>query len=148
MAQACNNIGKEITSSISEQKSSSLLEEKKSLKRTIPTSSISSSAKKISSSSSYTFNSLFYQQLNKRFSSPIFDYSLLSTMNSSAFSPTIPRTSYLMDSILSSSPFVCNWIESNRFCGKRFTNHYYLLEHLCKEHSSIKSSSSTSIEKF
>jgi len=141
MAQACNNIGKELTSSSSEQKSSLPSEGKKSLKRTISRSSVSPPTKKISGlpSSSFMFNSLVHQNLNKTF-----DYSSLSTMpfNSSAFSPTFPRSSYLMDSILS-SPYVCNWIDSihaDGFCGKRFTNHFHLFEHLCTEHSSIKSS--------
>ena len=84
----------------------------------------------VNPSSSSTFNSLFYQHLNQTYSLP-----------TSAFSPTIPRSSYLMDSILS-SPFVCNWfdsIHSDGFCGKRFTNHYHLIEHFCTEHSAMKS---------
>jgi len=169
MAQACNNIGKEYSlsppssSSIpsKQRKSNSPQERKKCLKRTAPPSCLSPPTKKISvpesSSSSSMFDSLFYHHLNKTYPSSIFDLSLLSTspFNYSTFSPSFSRSSYLMDSILS-SPFVCNWINStisDGFCGKRFTNHIHLLEHLYTEHTSIKSSypsydSSTSIEKL
>jgi hypothetical protein len=170
MAQACNNIGKEFSlsppssssSSIpsKQRKSNSPQERKKCLKRTAPTSCLSPPTKKMSvpeSSSSSMFDSLFYHHLNKTYPSSIFDLSLLSTspFNYSTFSPSFYRSSYLMDSILS-SPFVCNWINStisDGFCGKRFTNHIHLLEHLYTEHTSIKSSypsydSSTSIEKL
>jgi hypothetical protein len=152
MAQACNNIGKELSSSPSsswkQRKSNSPQERKKSLKRPAPTSCSSSPAPPTKKSSipqsSFMFDSLYSHHLNKIYSSPsTFDLSLLSTtpLNYSAFSPIFPRSSYLMDSILS-SPFVCNWMNStisDGFCGKRFTNHIHLLEHLCTEHTSIKS---------
>jgi hypothetical protein len=159
MAEACNNIGREFISSSpppfssipsKERKSNSPPDGKKCLKRSVPTSCLSPTTKKLSvSESSFMFDSLFYQHLNKRFPTPTFDSSLLfpSPFYYSAFSPS----SYLMDSILL-SPFVCNWINSinsNEFCGKRFTNHLHLLEHLWTEHTSIKSSySSTSMEQL
>ncbi|CAF1515517.1 unnamed protein product [Rotaria sordida] len=188
MAQACNNIGKELLITLKQspspppllsktRKSNSPQEIKKSLKRMASTTCLSPSpAKKIffpqlsyypsssSSSSSFIFDSLFYYHLNKIFSSSTFDLSLLSTSSLnyySAFSSIPQRSSYLMDSILSSSssPFICNWIDSsipNRLCGKRFTNNIHLLEHLCTEHTSISSIkslypsyySSTSVEKL
>jgi hypothetical protein len=151
MAQACNNIGKEYSLTIKQtsplpllskqRKSNSPQEGKKSLKR--PASSTSPPAKKFSlpqssyfspTSSSFLFDSLFFQHLNKTFSFPT------SPFNYSTYSPSFQRSSYLMDSILS-SPFVCNWMDStiqDGFCGKRFTNHMNLLEHLCTEHTSFK----------
>ncbi|CAF1019028.1 unnamed protein product [Rotaria sp. Silwood1] len=177
MAQACNNIGKELSISSSPpliyktRKSNSPQEIKKSLKRIAPTTCSSPPAKKScfpqvsyypssSSSSSFMFDSLFYYHLNKTFSLPTFDLSFLSTspLNSSAFSFQPQQSSYLMDSILS-SPFICNWMDTSipdRFCGKRFTNHIHLFEHLCTEHTSISSIkslypsyySSTSVEKL
>ncbi|CAF1215073.1 unnamed protein product [Rotaria sordida] len=182
MAQACNNIGKELLITLKQspspppllsktRKSNSPQEIKKSLKRMASTTySSSSPTKKIFFPqlsyypSSSIFDSLFYYHLNKIFSSSTFDLSLLSTSSLnyySAFSSIPQRSSYLMDSILSSSssPFICNWIDSsipNRLCGKRFTNHIHLLEHLCTEHTSISSIkslypsyySSTSVEKL
>jgi hypothetical protein len=157
MAQACNNIGKEYSSTIKQssplpllskhRKSNSPQEGKKSLKRPASTTFSSPPTKKISlpqssyfppSSSSYLFDSLLFHHLNKTFSFPTFDFST-SPFN---YSPSFQRSSYLMDSILS-SPFVCNWMDStiqDGFCGKRFTNHINLLEHLCTEHTSMKSS--------
>jgi len=141
MAQICNNIGKELSSSSFSPPISSK-QRKKSLKRPATTNSSSPLNKKIFvPESSFMFDSLFNHHLNKRYSlSPTLDLSLLS---SSPFnSSIISRSSYLMDSILS-SPFVCNWIDStisDGFCGKRFNNHIHLLEHVCTEHTSIKSS--------
>jgi hypothetical protein len=131
MAQACNNIGKELSSS-SFSPTISLKQRKKSLKRSAPTNCSSSSTKKsFVPQSSFMFDSLFYHHLNKT-------NSLLST-SSFNYSPSFHRSSYLMDSILSSPPFVCNWINStisDGFCGKRFNNYIHLLEHLCTEHTS------------
>jgi hypothetical protein len=124
MAQACNNIGKELSSS-SFSPTISLKQRKKSLKRSAPTNCSSSSIKKsFVPQSTFMFDSLFYHHLNKT-------NSLLSTSS-------FHRSSYLMDSILS-SPFVCNWINStisDGVCGKRFNNYIHLLEHLCTEHTS------------
>ncbi|CAF3503671.1 unnamed protein product [Adineta steineri] len=165
MAQACNNIGKEFsipikqTSPPSSSSSSSLFiskqrksispqEGKKSLKRLASSTFPISTTKKISHpQSSSTFDSLFLQYLNKII------FSSIVPCNYSTIFPTCQQSSpYLINSILS-LPFVCNWIDSTNqdgFCGKRFTNHINLLEHLCTEHESIKSSyySSTSLEKF
>jgi len=151
MAQACNNIGKELSLTvkqsspilIKQRKSNSPQEGKKSLKR-LGSSSISpiASTKKISVSQSSMFDSLFFHHLNKIFSS---------SYNYSSFLPSFHQSPYFMDSMFS-SPFVCNWMDStiqDGFCGKRFINHIHLLEHLCTEHTSIKSSySSTSIDKL
>jgi hypothetical protein len=149
MAQACNNIGKELSLTvkqsspilIKQRKSNSPQEGKKSLKR-LGSSSISPipSTKKMSVSQSSMFDSLFFHHLNKIFSS---------SYNYSSFVPSFHQSPYFMDSMFS-SPFVCNWMDSNiqdGFCGKRFRNHLHLLEHLWTEHTSIKSSySSTSID--
>ncbi|CAF2976415.1 unnamed protein product [Rotaria sp. Silwood2] len=160
MAQACNNIGKELSITLKQSSSPPLLskirksnspqEVKKSLKRMASTTCSSSPppSKKILlpqiasyPPSSFMFDSLFYYHLNKTFALPTFDLSLLSRspLNYSAFSSQPQQSPYLMDSILS-SPFVCNWMDSSipdKFCGKRFTNNIHLLEHLCTEHTSI-----------
>jgi hypothetical protein len=174
MAQACNNIGKELatsptTATISitskQRKSNSSPEVKKSLKRTAPPSSSPPVvAKKMAVTSAppltnqqsfyfppspFMFDSLLLHHLSKTFtSSPYFSPSSFGHSSTSAFSPSPQRSPYFMDSIL--SPFVCNWMESNLpdgFCGKRFANHMSLLEHLCTAHtplSSMKAPYSTS----
>lgn len=180
MAQACNNIGKELSNSsnipiISKQrKSNSPTEGKKSLKRLAhPISSSPPVPKKVSHSSlptpiptttnpnptsyffppsPFMFDSLLLHHLTKSFPSsplfstaPSFGYSTNSAFSpSSSSSTTTQRSPYFMDSILkpSPSPFVCNWMDSNiadGFCGKRFTNHLSLLEHLCSAHTSLSS---------
>ncbi|CAF3223368.1 unnamed protein product [Rotaria socialis] len=186
MAQACNNIGKELSStlncspSLSSSSSSHLLpsklrksnspqvqEVRKSLKRSAPATFSSQTIKRSVihplshfCQSSIMFDSLFNYHLNKAISLPTFDLSLLSTLPllNSSFSSSCQQSSYFTDSIFL-SPFVCNWIDSNisnGFCGKRFTNHIHLLEHLCTEHTSTSSMkspypscySSTLIEKL
>lgn len=200
MAQACNNIGKElsstpVTTTSKQRKSNSPSEGKKSLKRSAPSaSSISPSpAKKIAIPSATTttgttvsslpstnqqsfyfppspfmLDSLLLHHLSKTFnSSPFFSTTPFGHSSNSAFTPSSvsnttissssQRSPYFMDSILaplnpSPTPaLVCNWMESNSpdgFCGKRFTNHMSLLEHLCTAHttfSSMKPSYPTSI---
>ena len=164
MAEACNNIGKELsltvkqsssfsspTFSFKQRKSNSPQEGKKSLKRTAPTSPPLQPTKKSSlpqisyyPRSPFALDSLFYYHLNKSFSLSTFDFSFLSSLpfNYSVFSPSVHRSPYFMDSILS-FPFICNWTNStisNRLCGKHFSNHIDFLEHLYTEHASIKSS--------
>ena len=193
MAQACNNIGKELSSTSSstysttskQRKSNSPSEGRKSLKRSaLPTSSTSPlpPAKKLAFSSSssipstnqqsvyfppspFIFESLFLHHLSKTFStSPFFSTTTTSSSSSSSPSPspspfehslnsaftpssTSQRSTYFMDSILAPinpfpPAFVCNWMESSipdGFCGKRFTNHISLLEHLCTAHTSLSS---------
>jgi hypothetical protein len=131
MAQACNNIGKELSTSIilpKQRKSNSSPEGKKSLKRSAPSTSPSPPAKRIShppppqpSSSStvpssttqqsfyfppspFMFDSLLLHHLSKTFnSSPFFSTPSFGHSSNSAFSPSISqRSPYFMDSILSS----------------------------------------------
>lgn len=141
MAKACNNIEKEYLSlptcsfSSKQRKSVSLQQErKKSLKRISSThfSSSLSTKKNSMNQSSSLFDSIFHHNVNKIYNSPrIFDISLLSSMNSSRFSPSFINSSYLMDSMLSST-FISNWFNStisNDFSGKSFNNHTHLFEY-------------------
>ncbi len=130
MAQACNNIGKELstpsTTSISskQRKSNSSPEGKKSLKRPAPPSSsppppakkmtlppppptISSSLSTTTPQSYYfppspfLFDSLLLHHLSKTFtSSPFFATPTFGHSSNSAFSPSSQRSPYFMDSIL------------------------------------------------
>ena len=127
MAQACNNIGKELTSfssslstSSKQRKSSSTTEGRKSLKRTHPTDLVSPPAKKISPSQP---------------SIPAFDssispmYPTTTSLTYSAFSPIFPQSSYLLDSIFT-RPLLYNWFNSmysDEFPGKSFPNHFPFL---------------------
>ena len=151
-------------------KSISPQDEKRTLKRSAPSTSpcpsLSPPTKKpllnpvtTSSSSANPFSyppspllldSFLLHQLSKSASSTHLDFPFfppspfLSSFNS-AFSPSSQRSTYLMNSILSStqsSAFVCNWMDSNipdGFCGKRFGNHIHLLEHLCTAHTFMSS---------
>jgi hypothetical protein len=129
MAQACNNIGKELSSSTilpKQRKSNSSPEAKKSLKRSAPSTSPSPPAKRISHShpppttvpsslpstnqqsfyfppSPFMFDSLLLHHLSKTFtSSPFFSTPSFGHSSNSAFSPSISqRSPYFMDSILS-----------------------------------------------
>jgi hypothetical protein len=168
MAEACNNIGKELTT-ISEQstptprKSHSPTHTKRSLKRSAlearPSSATpplkksghvsSLSSVPSSSSSSLRFGSLFLHHFNKRFSASNFDVAPSAFFSSS--SPLFPPSSYSISSILSSpspSPsFVCNWMDAalpDGFCGQRFATHLHLVEHLCVEHTLTRSSTTDS----
>ncbi|CAF2093230.1 unnamed protein product [Rotaria magnacalcarata] len=184
MAQACNNIGKEssltlncspslsssshlLSSKLRKSNSLQVQEVRKSLKRSAPATFSSQTIKRSVihplshfCQSSIMLDSLFNYHLNKRISLPTFDLSLLSTLPllNSSFSSSYQQSPYFTDTIFL-SPFVCNWIDSNisnGFCGKRFTNHIHLLEHLCTEHTSTLSTkspcpsyySSTLIEKL
>lgn len=166
MAQACNNIGKDLTlvpkqlsssSSSSSEVSSKIpksnsptLEIKKSSKRTASRTYLSSSAKKTTfsadyhlPSSSFMFDSLIYYNLNKALSLSTVDLPLLATlpMYYSALSSSFQPSSYFADSVLT-SPFICNWMNSSKLdgcCGKLFTKDIHLLEHLCTEHTSLPS---------
>jgi hypothetical protein len=130
MAQACNNIGKELSTSSStisltskQRKSNSSPEVKKSLKRTAPptsspppvpkkmtvpsvppTPSLSSSTNQQSfyfPPSPFMFDSLLLHHLSKTFtSSPFFSTPSFGHSSNSAFSPSSQRSPYFMDSIL------------------------------------------------
>lgn len=133
MAQACNNIGKELSSITKESstslakpvKLSALNDGRKSLKRSAPTDSTSNSASKrtfhsnlsnslnngtlpsyYSSPNPYLFDALFHH-LNKTLSSSITDYPFLSM--GSFLQPSIPSspssfpTSFWINSLLSST---------------------------------------------
>jgi len=130
MAQACNNIGKELSNSSTitltskQRKSNSSPETKKSLKRPAPLTSSTPPPKKmtlappiqpspatVSSStnqqsfyfppSPFMFDSLLLHHLSKTFtSSPFFSTPSFGHSSTSAFSPSSQRSPYFMDSIL------------------------------------------------
>lgn len=128
MAQACNNIGKELSTSSTltittkQRKSNSSPEGKKSsLKRTAPSSITPPPvSKKMNTSlpaptpstanlqsfyfppSPFMFDSLLLHHLSKTFpSSPFFSTPSFGHSSNSAFSPSSQRSPYFMDSILS-----------------------------------------------
>lgn len=111
MAQACNNIGKELTSlssssSSKQRKINSTMEGKKSLKRTHPTHFNSSPPTKktfICQPSISVFDSFISPNFNPTLNLSSFS-NTTNSFNYSPFSPMFPQSSYL--------PFIYNWFNS------------------------------------
>lgn len=175
MAQACNNIGKDLSSTVlvssskqrtvlsapipsKSRKSTSPPQMKKAFKRSA--SPLPTVTKKFAGHppappssamyfppSPFIFDSLFLHQLSKTFYSS--SGNAFAHSSHSPFSPSSHRSPYLVDSLLAPpASFVCNWMASplsdGGFCGRRFSNHYSLLEHLCTAHTSSPSVKSSS----
>lgn len=116
MAEVCNNIGKDLTSSSStkqQQTSNSSTQRKNLLKRSAsPIDLNSSSIKKQTTCQPSLFDSLAYQQLNS---------------NLSLFSQyPLNYPSYSLS--LFSSPFIYNWPHTNQLSRQNLSTNLHLFE--------------------